>query len=182
MAGAGIEDQGLACPAAPRARARAAAEPGGNPDWSAPMTIPFRIRRFAIATAAAICSAAAAHAATPDATIRYSGGSVAFIGGVNWGSGTLTYKGKEIPVEISGLTAGSIGASKIDASGEVYNLKQASDIEGTYAAVSAGATVGGGGGVLDMKNSAGVEIKARATTAGLKLTLGASGMTVKLKK
>jgi hypothetical protein len=101
---------------------------------------------------------------------------------VNWGSGALTYQGKDIPLEISGLTAGAIGASKIDASGEVFNLKKISDIEGTYAAVSAGATVGGGAGVLDMQNSAGVEIKAHATSAGLKLTLGASGMTIKIKK
>ncbi len=37
------------------------------------------------------------HASKPDATLRLSGGSFALGIGVNWGSGTLTYKGKDYP-------------------------------------------------------------------------------------
>ena len=34
----------------------------------------------------------------PDATLRLSGGSFALGIGFRWGSGTLTYKGKDYPV------------------------------------------------------------------------------------
>ena len=41
---------------------------------------------------------AATHHSKPDATLRLSGGSFALGIGVNWGSGTLTYRGKDYPV------------------------------------------------------------------------------------
>jgi hypothetical protein len=92
-------------------------------------------------------SLAAALAATPPSgTIRFHGGSAAFIAGVNWGGGTLHFKGKDYPLKVTGLSVRAIGAEKFDASGEVYNLPKVSDIEGTYAAGAAGATVGGGAG------------------------------------
>jgi hypothetical protein len=125
--------------------------------------------------------AALAASSTPDATITFHGGGVGFIAGVHWGSGTLHFQGKDIPVKVSGLDVGTVGASKYSATGNVYNLRQVSDIAGTYAAVGAGATIAGGAHVLDMSNSAGVNIKAKASTAGLDLKLGPSGMTIKLK-
>jgi hypothetical protein len=117
----------------------------------------------------------------PDGTIAFHGGGVAFIAGVHWGSGTLHYKGRDYPLKVSGLSVGEVGANKYDARGEVYHLKQVKDIEGTYAAGAAAATVGGGAGALEMKNGAGVLIKAHAASAGLNLKLGPSGMTIKLK-
>ena len=134
---------------------------------------------FALATV--LASSGAQAAAPPDATISFHGGKVAFIAGVNWGSGTLHYKGKDIPLKISGLSVGAIGASKFDASGNVYNLKKPADIEGTYAAVAASATVGGGAGATQMKNGKGVLIKETETSAGAHLKLGPSGLTIKLK-
>ena len=64
--------------------------------------------------------------------------------GYSWGSGTLTYKGVKYPITVDGLSAGSVGATDITASGKVYHLKKLEDFEGNYAAVGAGATVGGG--------------------------------------
>jgi hypothetical protein len=133
----------------------------------------------AIAAGALLSAPLMAHAA-PDATISFHGGSVAFIAGVNWGSGKLHFGGKTLKLKVSGLSVGAIGASSYDADGEVFNLHHADDIEGTYAAVDASATAGGGEGVLDMKNEHGVEIRAHATSAGLKLALGPSGVVVKL--
>ncbi len=82
---------------------------------------------------------------------------------------------------MSGLSVGAIGLNKFDSSGEVYNLKQVSDIAGTYAAGAAGVTVGGGVGGVEMKNGKGVVIKANGTSAGAALKLGPSGVTIKLK-
>ena len=61
--------------------------------------------------------------------------------GLDWGSGTLTYKGKDYPVEVKGLSAGNVGATKIEASGKVYNLKALKDFDGNYTGVAAGASI-----------------------------------------
>jgi hypothetical protein len=139
----------------------------------------------AIACVAAMLAPAAsawAQSSKPDATIEIHGGSVGFIAGVNWAGGTLRYKGKSIPIEVSGLSVGTVGISHFDARGDVFNLKQASDIAGTYAAGAGEATVGGGLGGIEMQNGGGVVIKASATTVGLNLKLGPSGVTIRLKK
>ncbi|HZZ88721.1 MAG TPA: hypothetical protein VFE13_10355 [Caulobacteraceae bacterium] len=124
---------------------------------------------------------AASAAAAQDATIHFSGGSVAFLVGVNWGGGTLHFKGRTIPLRVSGLGVGAIGADKFSAEGEVYHLRRAADIAGTYTAVNASATAGSGAGVIDMQNEHGVEIKAHTSSAGLKLSLAPSGVLIQLK-
>lgn len=139
-------------------------------------------RAAAIAVATVLACSSAHAAPPPDATIDFHGGNVAFIAGVNWGGGTLHYKGKDVPLKVSGLSVGAIGANKFDASGNVFHLKQLADIEGTYAAVTGSATVGGGAGGIEMKNGKGVLIKATGTSAGAALKVGPSGMTIKLKK
>jgi hypothetical protein len=126
--------------------------------------------------------AGAKEKAKPDGTIKLSAGSVAVGIGVSWGSGTLSYQGKSYPISVSGLDVGSVGASKITASGSVYHLKSLADFDGNYTAAEAGATVGGGGGALAMKNQNGVVVKLGATTRGVKLTLGASGVKMEIKK
>jgi hypothetical protein len=120
--------------------------------------------------------------ASPDATIELKAGSVAAGVGLSWGSGTLHYKGKPYPISVTGLDVGSVGASEITATGKVYHLTKLEDLAGNYAAVEAGATVGGGGGTLAMKNQNGVVVKVVATTRGLKFTIGASGVSVALKQ
>jgi hypothetical protein len=116
----------------------------------------------------------------PDAHIKFHGGSVAFIGGVHWGSGDLYYHGKRIPLRVGGLSAGSIGVSSFEAEGEVFHLHHLKDIEGTYGAAQASATAGAGGGGIDMTNGNGVEIQAHTSSAGLQLTLGASGVDIRI--
>ena len=139
----------------------------------------------AAAAAVLLASVLAAPAMAEDAHITFSGGSVAFIAGVHWGSGTLTYhhkgKVKSASLKVSGLSVGAIGATSFKAEGEVRNLKDYHDIEGTYAAVEAGATAGSGAGALDMKNDKGVEIIAHSTTSGLALQLAPSGVVIQLK-
>ncbi len=135
----------------------------------------------AMALSAVLVGFAADAQSAPDATIDFHGGKVAFIAGVNWGGGTLHYKGKNIPLQVSGLSVGAVGAAKFDATGQVYNLKQISDIEGTYAAGAASATVGGGAGITEMQNGKGVTIKATESSLGAHLKLGPSGVAIKLK-
>lgn len=125
---------------------------------------------------------AAEEAKTPDATIEFSGGSVAAGIGFSWGSGTLSYKGKSYPISVEGLSAGSVGATTVSAHGKVYDLEKIEDFDGNYTAVSAGATVGGGGGVTRMRNQNGVVVEAVSTTQGVNVSLAASGVKMAIKK
>ena len=139
-----------------------------------------RTAAMAVIMAGALSASAIAQPA-PDANISFHGGSVAFIGGVAWGSGRMHFQGHRYGLKVNGLSIGAIGANTYDAVGEIYNLHRASDIEGVYAAVDAAATAGAGGaGEIDMKNDKGVEIRAHSTSEGLKLQLGASGMNIRL--
>lgn len=125
--------------------------------------------------------AAPALADRPDGRIEFHGGSVAFIAGVHWGSGTLTFRGRRVALRVGGIGVGAIGADSYHAVGEVYHLRRIRDIEGTYAAVNASATAGAGAGEIDMTNGNGVEIRAHSTSAGLKLSLAPSGVDIRLK-
>lgn len=118
----------------------------------------------------------------PDGTLELSEGSVAVGIGWSWGGGTLTWRGKRHPVTVEGLSVGAVGASRVSARGSVYNLRRLEDFDGTYAAVGAGATAGGGMGVQALKNQNGVRINLHSTSRGLKLTAGAQGVTLRLKK
>jgi len=129
------------------------------------------------------CTSAAVFAAgTPDATLDLSGGSVAVGVGIDWAKGTLHFHGQDIPVKVKGVSALRVGASKISATGEVYNLKELSDFSGNYSAVSAGAALAGGGSVSAMRNDQGVVMHLRSTTVGVDLDLGIKGLEVSLEK
>jgi hypothetical protein len=119
---------------------------------------------------------------TPDGTLRLSGGSVAAGIGISWGSGTLSYKGKDYPIDVKGLSVGDVGITKIEASGKVYNLKNLDDFNGNYTAVAAGATAAGGASAAAMKNQNGVTVELVATTQGVKITLGGGGVDMKIKQ
>jgi hypothetical protein len=122
-------------------------------------------------------------AAAPDGTIDLTLVKAGLIVGGSGGSGTLKFKGKSYPLSIGGVSLGAtIGASKAELIGEVYNMKQPSDIEGTYSAVQAGVAVAGGGKVAELKNSKGVVLKVKGKQVGLELALDLSGMEVSLKK
>ena len=120
--------------------------------------------------------------APPDATLKLEGKSVAAGVGVSWGTGTLTYHGKEYPVSVSGLSAGAVGATSVTATGNVYNLSKLEDFNGNYTGTGAGATVGGGSTVLALRNSNGVGVEMIAMTKGVSLAVAAGGLTLKIKE
>jgi hypothetical protein len=123
--------------------------------------------------------ASAAPAGTVDITLYKAG----FIVGGSGGSGTLKFKGKQHALSIGGVSLGAtIGVSKAELVGEVYNMKQPSDIEGTYTATQASVAVAGGAKVAELKNSKGVVLKVKGKQIGLELALDLNGMQVSLKK
>jgi hypothetical protein len=127
---------------------------------------------------------AAKHHSKPDATLRVSGGSFALGIGVSWGSGTLTYKGKNYPVKVKGLSVGKVGATSSSAYGEVFNMKHLQDFNGHYdvgGAGTRGVTLGAGKAGTIMSNQAGVIIRISATQSGVAVNATGGGVDMQLQ-
>jgi hypothetical protein len=140
------------------------------------------LRVVAVGTLLVLIGTTPSFPAEPDGTLKITGTSVAAGVGYSWGSGVLTYKGKEYPFTITGISAGDIGIASVELSGSVSNLKNLNDFNGNYTSVSAGATVAGGAGAAAMRNQNGVVINLVATTRGLNFNLGIDGVKIQLKK
>ncbi len=118
----------------------------------------------------------------PDATLRLSSKAVAAGVGFSWGKGTLTYKGKDYPISVNGLSLGKVGVTGVTASGEVYHLKNLKDFDGNYTGVGTGITLGGGRSAVTVKNQNGVRVRLISTTRGADVTVAAAGVDMKLKE
>jgi hypothetical protein len=116
-------------------------------------------------------------------TVTMTATSAAAGVGWTWGRGTLTLlNGKEYRFKISGLDVVAVGYKQASAIGKVYNLKRVSDFAGTYAAGTAGATLGGGAGASSMRNENGVVINLTSVSEGADLRLAVSGMKITMAK
>jgi len=113
---------------------------------------------------------------TPSATLRIQSKSVAVGVGFQWGNGTLRFGGRNYPFKMDGLAVNAVGVSSTDAIGYVYNLHRLSDFEGTYAAIEAAGTVGGGKGVTSLKNGNDVRITLHSTSQGVELKAAPEGV------
>jgi hypothetical protein len=121
----------------------------------------------------------------PSAMIRVSAKSVAVGVGYSWGDGVLQFQGREYLFSVSGLSLANIGASGFTGVGKVYDLKSLSDFDGTYGGTQATFAVAGGASDITIRNTKGVVIVLspdQAKQSGTQLSLGAGGVTIKLKK
>ena len=128
---------------------------------------------------------AASHHSGPNATLRLSGGSFALGIGFRWGSGTLTYKGKDYPVKVNGLSVGKVGMTGSSAYGEVFNLKHLQDFNGHYnvgAAGTRGVTIAKGKAGTLMSNQAGVIVRLSATQTGLDVNATGGGVDMQIQR
>jgi hypothetical protein len=125
---------------------------------------------------------AAGRSMRPDASIQLRSGAVAAGVGISWGKGILVYKGKEYPISVSGLSLGKVGITKVTASGKVYHLKRLGDFSGNYTSANADITLAGGHSDVVMRNQNGVQVVIHATSRGVDLTMGTSGVDMKLKR
>ena len=117
----------------------------------------------------------------PDGTVDMSQVQAAYIGSASGGNGTLFYKGRAYPFTIGGLGVGGVGASTIEAKGDVYNLPNVNLFAGAYAQGRYGFVVGStSGGDLWLQNESGVVMHLRAKREGLMLSLGGDAMVVSM--
>jgi len=128
---------------------------------------------------------AASHHSGPNATLRLSGGSFALGIGFRWGSGTLTYKGKDYPVKVNGLSVGKVGMTGSSAYGEIFNLKHLQDFNGHYnigAAGTRGVTLGSGKAGTLMTNQAGVIVRLSTTQKGVDVNATGGGVDMQIQR
>jgi hypothetical protein len=118
----------------------------------------------------------------PDATLKLTEGQVGLGIGWSWGKGVLSFKGKEYPFKVAGLSVGDVGITKAEATGKVYNLKKLEDFNGNFVSAAAEATVGLGAGATAMKNDKGVVIYLLPKTKGANLKLAGEGVNFTLEK
>jgi hypothetical protein len=95
-------------------------------------------------------------AAVPPPFLELTSTSVAVGIGISWGEGTLSFEGTSHPFSVRGLSLLDIGASVTEGLGEVYNLENLADFEGTYVAVEAAGAAGIGNSATVMRNQNGV--------------------------
>jgi len=136
---------------------------------------------FLVITALAT-TAKSAESPKPSGKVSIESRSIAAGIGVTWGDGKLSFKGKEYPFSIDGLTLVDFGISKASATGDVYNLTDVAKFAGTYVAAEAGFTLASGIGGMVLRNQDGVVMHIHSTSRGARLQLGTSGLIIKLKQ
>jgi lipid-binding SYLF domain-containing protein len=140
------------------------------------------IIRLAAITFFALVVPATSALAQASGNVRVKIVKAGVIVGASGGSGVLTYRGRDYPFRVSGLSMGlTAGASVSRLEGRASGIRQVSDFAGTYSAVgAAGALVGGLGGV-HLRNEKGVTIALQGLTAGMEFAANLSGVRISLR-
>lgn len=126
---------------------------------------------------------AADTAKKPSGTVEIDETQFGLIVGGSTGDGKLVYHGKTHPFKIGGISLGAaVGAAKVSAVGEVYDLTDLAKFPGTYTKLDANVALGGGVGGVQMKNENGVIMRLDSRTQGLQFNLGVSGVKVTMDK
>jgi hypothetical protein len=102
--------------------------------------------------------------------------------GAGGGSGVLTYRGRDYPFRVYGLSLGvTAGASISHLDGWASNIAKLSDFAGTYSAVGGGGALVGGAGGISLWNEKGVRLALKGPKAGLEFAANSNRITISLK-
>jgi hypothetical protein len=102
--------------------------------------------------------------------------------GAGAGRGVLTYRGRDYPFRVSGLSVGlSAGASAMRLTGRVSGLRELKDFSGSYDAVGAGGALVGGFGGVQLTNRKGVTMTLQSAEVGLGFAANRSGIRILLQ-
>ncbi|WP_333834989.1 hypothetical protein [Rubrimonas sp.] len=114
--------------------------------------------------------------------VRFSQIQVAFMWSGSVGGGVLSFEGRDHGFTMGGVGYGGIGASRVEAEGEVYGLTHVGEFEGAYAQVRYGVAAGSDSlGELWLQNveHGGVEIRLQSRRQGLALSLGGDAVYIR---
>jgi hypothetical protein len=119
--------------------------------------------------------AASIGAATPSmaitGTVRVTVAKAGFILGAGGGKGVLTYRHRNYPFTVQGLSLGlTAGASINKLVGRAEYINELADFSGTYSVVGAGGALIGGVAGVQLRNDKGVTITLQGPKGGLELS------------
>jgi hypothetical protein len=98
------------------------------------------------------------------------------------GSGVLTYRGRNYPFRVSGLSFGiTAGATVGRFEGWASGIRDVGDFAGSYSSVGGGGALVGGLGGIHLRNDKGVVILLQGPKAGVEFAANLSEITVSLK-
>ena len=105
-----------------------------------------------------------------------------FIVGVGGGKGVLTFRGKNYPFTVSGMSVGfTIGASTTKFVGRALNLHSPGDLAGSYAAGGAGGAIAAGAGGVQLQNANGVILQLSGPKVGAEVSAAVGGVTITMQ-
>jgi hypothetical protein len=135
----------------------------------------------AVAATSLVLLGATAPSQAASGTVNIRATKAGFIVGVGGGSGTLRFEGRTYRLSVGGISMGTIGVATADLVGTASNMRTASDIAGTYTAVSASVAIAGGGKVAELRNEKGVVLKLKGRQIGFEASLNLSGLSLSLQ-
>ena len=102
--------------------------------------------------------------------------------GAGTGSGVLTYRGRNYPFKVSGLSLGvTAGASVSRLEGWASGIRQVSDFAGTYSSVGSGGAFVGGIGGIQLGNTKGVKIALQGPRAGMEFAVNVTRVRISMR-
>lgn len=140
------------------------------------------IVRFAVIALFAVALQATSSLAQAPGYVRVKLVKAGLMAGGGGGTGVLTYRGRDYPFRISGLSLGvTAGASLSRLEGSATGIVQVSDFAGTYSSVGGGGAFVGGFGGVQLRNEKGVMIALRGPRAGMEFAANLSVVRISLK-
>jgi hypothetical protein len=139
-----------------------------------------RSNRIALmALVLAVGVAAPSHAIT--GTVRVTVAKAGFVVGAGGGRGTLTFRHRNYPFTVQGLSLGfTAGASINKLVGRADYMSELGDFAGTYSVVGAGGALIGGVGGVQLKNDKGVIITLQGPKGGLEVSANVTKVVITL--
>lgn len=134
---------------------------------------------MALAVAAGVVTPS--HAIT--GAVRVTVVKAGFVVGAGGGRGTLTFRHRNCPFVVQGLSVGlTAGASVNKLVGRADYMNELGDFAGTYSVVGAGGALIGGVGGVQLRNNKGVVLSLQGAKAGLEVSANITKVVITLDR
>ncbi len=138
--------------------------------------------RVAVIALIAVLYSALPSLAQAPGYVRVTFAKAGLVVGAGGGRGILTYRGRDYPFRVSGLSLGVVaGGSVSHLEGWARDIKRVSDFAGVYSSVGAGGALVGGIGGVHLRNGKGVVISLRGPRAGMEFAANNGKILISLK-
>jgi hypothetical protein len=132
-----------------------------------------------VALAVAVGGASPSHAIT--GVVRVTVAKAGFVVGAGGGRGTLTFRHRNYPFTVQGLSVGlTAGASINRLVGRADNMNKLGDFAGNYIVLGAGGALVGGVGGVKLRNDKGVVITLQGAKGGLEVSANVTKVVITL--